>query len=564
MKMKGCSLGLSMLLLFAGNAFAVVPQPVVAKQGMVVSEQQLATQVGVDILRAGGNAIDAAVAVGYALAVVYPCCGNIGGGGFMTIHFANGNDTFLNFREKAPLAATPAMYLDAKEQVIPGKSTIGYTAVAVPGSVSGLDMVLQKYGTMSRARVMAPAIHLAEQGFILGTADVKSLAHYTDTFRKQANIAAIFLKNNQPYQVGDRLIQTDLANTLKQIAQQGPAVFYKGSIATALVKASQAHNGLLSMEDFARYSSEVLQPIHCTYRGYTIISAPPPSSGGVTLCEMLNILEGYPLSNLGYHSVQSSHYMIEAMRYAFADRNNNLGDPDFVKNPVDHLIAKDYAAKIRQRIQEYKATPSNTLFSKSLPDESTHTTHYSVMDKFGNAVAVTYTLNSYFGAGVIASNTGFFLNNEMDDFTSKPKGVNQFGLVQGAPNIIQAGKRPLSSMTPTIVIKNKQLFLVLGSPGGPRIITATLQTIINVLDFAMNIQQAVDAPRFHQQWLPDSVDVEPFTFSADTTRELTQMGYHFTPHDPWGAVEAIMIDPNSKLLYGANDDRRPGGKALGY
>jgi gamma-glutamyltranspeptidase/glutathione hydrolase len=440
-------------------ANAGVSQPVAAAHGMVVSEERRASQVGVDILRAGGNAIDAAVAVGYALAVTYPCCGNIGGGGFMTIHFANGKDVFLNFREKAPLAATADMFLDAHGNVIPGKSTRGYLAVAVPGTVMGLDAALQKFGTLPRQQVIAPAIRLAQQ---------------TKQFH--------------------------LEKTLKQIAAKGPDAFYKGPIAAAIVQASQTHGGILSLQDFAQYNIEELSPIRCNYRGYTIISAPPPSSGGVTLCEALNILEGYPLQTLGFHSAASAHYVIEAMRYAFADRNNVLGDPDFVKNPVVRLISKDYAKQQHQQIPIDQATPSNELPAKTAEHEGNHTTHYSIIDKQGNAVAVTYTLNSWFGAKVIAGDTGFLLNDEMDDFSSKSGNANQFKLVQGSANRIQPGKRALSSMAPTIVTKGDQVFMVLGSRGGPRIITATLQTILNVIDYDMNIQAAVDAPRFHQQW----------------------------------------------------------------
>jgi len=552
-------------LLWPLSAQAVSPQPVLAKLGMVVSEQQLASQVGVDILQAGGNAIDAAVAVGYALAVVNPCCGNIGGGGFMTIHLANGKDIFLNFREKAPLAAKADMFLDAKGQVIQNKSLLGYLAVGVPGTVLGLDTALQKYGSMTRQQVMAPAIRLAAQGYSLTPYEVKLLNTSLQDFRKQPNVAAIFLKNNQPFQAGNTLVQTNLADTLKLIAQKGPDVFYKGSIAETIVKASQARGGILSMKDFAQYTVEELAPIRCNYRGYTIISSPPPSSGGVTLCEAANIIEAYPLNYLGYHSAQSVHYMVEALRYAFADRNNQLGDPNFVHNPVEQLISKKYAKKIQQKIEHFHAKPSNKINADAFPAESTNTTHYSVVDKKGNAVAVTYTLNGFFGAKVIAGNTGFFLNDEMDDFAAKPGTANQFGLVQSDANGIQPGKRPLSSMTPTVIMKDNHLFMVLGSPGGPRIITATLQTLINVIDHHMNIQEAVDAPRFHHQWQPDKIDIEPFTFSPDTIKNLELMGYHVMPLDKtWGAVEAILIDPNEGVLYGGSDNRRPAGKAVGY
>ena len=546
------------------SCLAISPKPAMAKQGMVVSEQYLASQVGADILRAGGNAVDAAVAVGYALAVVQPCCGNIGGGGFMLIHLVNGKDIFLNYREKAPLAAKPDMYLDAKGNLIPNKSMQGYLAVAVPGTVMGLETALKKYGTMTRQVVMAPAIKLAEQGFTLSPYDIQMLDEALTNFRQQQNVAAIFLNQNHPYQVGDRLVQRDLATTLKRIAEEGETVFYRGEIAKKIVQSSQANGGILSLDDFAKYTVEELAPLQCHYRGYRITSSPPPSSGGVTLCEIVGILEAYPLDYLGYHSAQGTHYVIEAMRFAFADRNNKLGDPDFVNNPLPLLLSKAYAQQIRKKIQAYRATPSSEVNTDKPEKISTHTTHYSVVDNKGNAVSATYTLNSFFGAGVIAGDTGFFLNDQMDDFSIKPGSTNQFGLVQNNVNGIQPGKRPLSSMTPTIVSKDGHPFLVLGSPGGPRIITSVLQTLLNVIDYGMTVQEAVDAPRYHHQWMPDSIDVEPFTFSADTTEKMAGMGYRFVGRGTWSAVETIMIDPKSKVFYGANDNRRPDGKAVGY
>lgn len=539
------------------NSLAASVKP----NGMVVSEQRLASAIGASILQKGGNAIDAAVAVGYALAVVNPCCGNIGGGGFMTVHFANGKNIFLNFREKAPLKATPNMFLDAKGKIIPEKSTVGYLAVGVPGTVLGLDTALQKYGTMSRKEVMAPAIQLAEKGYALTSYQVKLIQESLNDFRKQPNVAAIFLKNNQPYQVGDIFKQTDLANTLKLISNQGSSVFYNGSIAERIVKASQTHGGILSMQDFVQYHVEELAPVECRYHEYTIISAPPPSSGGTTLCETLNILEGYPLSDLGYHSAKSTHFIVEALHYAFYDRNNKLGDPQFIHNPVAELISKKYAAEIRKKIQPSRATP--TSGAVSVPEEKLDTTHYSVIDQNGNAVSVTYTLNGYFGAKVIAGNTGFFLNDEMDDFTSKPGAPNQFGLVQGNANEIQPGKRPLSSMTPTIIFKNGKLFMVLGSPGGPRIITSTLQTFLNVVDYGMTIQKAVDASRFHYQWQPDVIDTEPFTFSKQTITALQKMGHHIKEYSQrWSAVEAILVDLKQNKLLGGSDNRRADGAAV--
>lgn len=546
---------------FVTNSNAVYPPPVVAEHAMVASDQHLASQIGIDILQQGGNAIDAAVAMGYALAVVHPCCGNLGGGGFMLIHQANGKDIFLNFREKAPLAARSNMFLDAHGNIMPERSIKGYLAVGVPGTVLGLNTALQKYGSMPLAKVMEPAIQLADNGYILKNGDVSILSSATTDFMSQSNVAKIFLKNNKPFQAGDRLVQKDLASTLRKIANKNSDIFYKGEIATAIVNASHQRGGVLAMEDFAQYNVEELPVVKCQYRDYNILSASPPSTGGTTLCEMLNILEAYPLSFLGFQSSQSLHYMVEAMRRAYFDRNNNLGDPDFVKNPIEKLVSKEYATKLRKEIEEFHASSSSAL---PATHESMQTTHYSVVDKFGNAVAVTTTIDSFFGAKVIAGNTGFFLNNEMDDFSAKVGVPNQFGLLQGEKDAIQPGKRPLSSMTPTIITKNGKTFMVLGSPGGSTITTTVLQTILNVIDFGMDIQAAVDAPRIHFQGYPDAIVLEPFVLSQDTKEKLAAMGYRFKQHAEWGSVQAVLVDPNSHKLYGASDNRRSAGAAIGY
>ncbi|HZS82234.1 MAG TPA: gamma-glutamyltransferase [Stellaceae bacterium] len=567
-------------------AVAAVPPPVEAANGMVVSAQRLASQVGVDILKQGGNAVDAAVAIGYALAVVHPCCGNLGGGGFMTIRLADGRETFLNFREKAPLAATETMYLDAKGDVVPGRSTRGYLAVAVPGTPLGFETALRKYGTMPRAAVMAPAIALARDGFVLGQGDADILEVGAKAFAAEPNVAAIFLDHGRPYRAGERLVQADLAATLERIARDGPDAFYRGPIAAAIVKASQEHGGILTAADFATYTVEEEAPVRCAYRGYTIVSAPPPSSGGTTLCEILGVLEPYDLGALGFHSAAGVHLMVEAMRHAYFDRNSALGDPDFVANPVARLLSPAHAAAIRAAIEEARATPSSELRPGAPPYEGTETTHYSVVDKEGNAVAVTYTINAYFGAKVIAGDTGFFLNDEMDDFTAKPGVPNMFGLVQGKANAIRPGKRPLSSMAPTIIEKDGRAFMVVGSPGGARIITITLETILNVLDHGMNIAEAVDAPRIHHQWLPDIVDAEPLALSPDTAQRLLEMGYRIEVQRPWGSAAAILVGPPEPAaaaapaaggddsvhggapmpgaLYGASDPRQPAGAAIGY
>jgi gamma-glutamyltranspeptidase/glutathione hydrolase len=540
--------------------------PAQGKSGMVVTSQRYASEVGLQILQAGGNAIDAAVAVGYALAVVHPCCGNIGGGGFMTIHLANGKNTFIDFREKAPLAATPSLYLDQNGNVVPGLSTKGYLAVGVPGTVLGLDRALLEYGTMSRQRVIQPAIRLAERGFILQQGDVNILSAGTASFATQPNVAATFLKNGQTsYQVGDRLVQKNLANTLKLIAARGPQAFYKGPIAAQLVQASQANKGILTKEDLANYTVEETQPVSCSYRGYEVISTPPPGSGTV-LCEMLNILAGYSLSELGFRSSTSVQRMLETMLYAYADRNTYLGDPDFIQIPLERLLSKDYAASIRAKIPNSGATPPCQVYScVTNTSEGNHTTHYSIVDQYGNAVAVTYTINSYFGAGVIAGNTGFFLNDEMDDFTSKPGVPNSYGLVQGSNNAIEPGKRPLSSMSPSIVFKDGKVFMVTGSPGGSRIITIVLGVITNVIDYGFNIQDAVDTPRFHYQGLPLSINFEQDALPSDTVQALTQQGFIFDQQpQTWGASESILVDPTTNVFYGANDKRTPAGAALGY
>jgi gamma-glutamyltranspeptidase / glutathione hydrolase len=566
----------------ANICLAVSSPPDVGTHVMVVTAQHYGTDAGYDILKRGGNAIDAAVAIGYALAVVHPAAGNLGGGGFMTIHLANGKNTFINFREKAPLRATPNMYLDSQGNVIPGLSTSGYLAVGVPGSPAGLEYARQHYGSLSREVLLAAAIKLAQTGFILEQGDVDILSRETSKFRTQPNIAAIFLKNGQPYGVGDRLIQRNLAATLRQLSHDGPSVFYRGAIADKIIAVSNANGGILSKEDFAQYTVAEQKPIVESYRGFDIISSPPPSSGGTCLCEILNILSGYPMGEYGYHSAKSVHFMVEAMRHAYVDRTV-LGDPDFVQNPLDHILSASHAAEIRGAIDPVKATPSKDLASGNPPHEGIHTTHYSVIDRYGNAVAVTYTINSYFGANRIAGDTGFLLNNEMDDFAAKPGVPNQYGLVQGAQNAIASAKRPLSSMSPTIVLKQGTPFLVTGSPGGPHIITITLETIMNVIDYNLDIQSAVDAPRIHHQWLPDVVYLEPYALSADTQSALEQAGYHFSVQWPWGSSQSIEIPDQdlhtgpveapgqspvgSTLLkglrYGGWDHRSPAGSARG-
>ncbi|MCU0537453.1 MAG: gamma-glutamyltransferase [Hydrococcus sp. Prado102] len=529
-----------------------------AKNGMIVTTQHEASQVGIKILLAGGNAIDAAVAVGYALAVTDPCCGNLGGGGFMLIHLADGKEIFIDFREKAPLAANRNMYLDKEGKVIDGLSTKGYLAVGVPGTVKGLDFALSKYGTLSRQQVINPALALAEKGFILQAGDIRILQANRDKFQ-DANIANIFLKNGKDsYEVGDRLIQKDLARTLKSIATQGTDIFYKGAIAHKIINASQANGGILSLKDFANYSVVNREPIRCNYRGYEIVSSPPPG-GGITVCQMLNILEGYNLKGLGFHSVDSLDLMFSAMLYAYRDRNIYLGDPAFVKIPMDKLLSERYAARIRGNINR-----DRNNIEQNYSKEGTNTTHYSVVDRYGNAVAVTYTINSNFGAGVIASDTGFFLNNEMDDFTSKPGVANQFGLVQGEANLIEPGKRPLSSMSPTIVTKDGKVFLVTGSPGGSTIPTTVVQVITNIIDYGMTVDRAVNSPRIHYQGSPNFVLSEPYALNSKTVQKLWEKGYKVVPFLTWGAAESIQVNLKDNSFLGASDRRKSAGKASGF
>jgi len=555
-----------------GAARAASVAPVAAQNGMVVSAQHLATQVGVDVLKRGGNAVDAAVAVGYALAVVYPAAGNLGGGGFMTIQLADGRKTFLDFRETAPKAATANMYLDKDGNVIKGISTKGHLAVGVPGSVSGMEYAREKYGTMKRADLLAPAIQLAEQGFALDQGDIDLLRTATKDFGEDPASAGIFLNNGKPFEVGEKLVQSELAKTLREISSKGTDGFYKGWVGSAIVASSQAGKGLITQDDLDSYKTRELAPVECDYRGYHVISAPPPSSGGVIICEILNVLEGYPLKELGYHSAQAVHVQIEAMRHAYVDRNSYLGDPDFVKNPLDRLLDKNYATKIRAVIDPNKAAISKDIKPGVAPHEGSNTTHYSIADKDGNAVSVTYTLNDWFGAKVTAAKTGVLLNDEMDDFTAKVGVPNLYGLVQGEANAIAPGKRPLSSMSPTIVTKDGKTVMVVGTPGGSRIITAVLQTMINAIDYGMNAQEAVDMPRIHQQWLPDLTNVENYALSPDTQKILEGMGHKFGPPQPANHLAVIIVGAPSlngeqvgnNRYYGANDPRRNSGLAAGY
>ena len=571
-------------LLIATPAWAYDQAPVPGRHAMVVSAQALASKAGLDMLAQGGNAVDAAVAVGYALAVVYPAAGNLGGGGFMTLRLADGTATFLDFREKAPLAATAGMFLDDQGNVAKGRSTDTWLAVGIPGSPAGLEAARAKYGKLPRAAVLAPAIQLARDGFVLGPGDTALLKFGTDEFRRDPATAAIFLPNNTPLQPGDRLVQPDLARTLQRLATEGPDALYRGPIGDAIAAASTAGGGMIQKRDLESYKVREMKPVECTYRGYLIQSAPPPSSGGAVICEILNILEGYDLRSLGFHSAAETHVLVEAMRHAFLDRNARLGDPDFIDNPIDRLLDKTYAAALRAHIDPVRATPSAELKPGTPPHEGNNTTQFSVMDEAGNAVSVTYTLNGWFGIHRVAAGTGILMNNEMDDFTSKPGEANMFGLVQGEANAVAPGKTPLSSMAPTIISKDGKTVMVVGSPGGPRIITITLEAILNVIDHGMTMQEAIDAPRIHHQWLPDKVYIERFALSPDTRALLESRGYSFVESAPWGVAEGILagsprLTPTGfgaaqslnvgvpalpgATLFGAHDPRGSAGAAIG-
>ncbi len=575
---------MAVVAVFVSAPAGAATQPVHASHGIVVSVHELASRAGVEIMQAGGNAIDAAVATGFALAVVHPAAGNIGGGGFMLIRMADGKTHFLDYREKAPAAATRDMFLDVQGNVIPGASEVGYKSIAVPGSVAGMVYAEQKYGKLPLKQVMAPALRLAREGYALTWAEARDFQLDSD-LAKFAESRRVFQRDGHYYQPGEIFRQPDLARTLERIADN-PDDFYHGSLARELVAAMQKGGGLITVDDLAQYEVKEREPVRGTYREYEILSAPPPSSGGTVLIESLNILEGYDLARMGNRSAQSIHYATEAFRRAFFDRAEFMGDPDFSKIPVAQLIDKKYAAAWRESIEPARASPSQELkrpavfheleqYAAAHPQplgmhEGPHTTHYSVVDADGNAVAVTTTINAWFGSQVTADGLGFLLNDEMDDFSSKPGVPNSDGLIQGAANAIGPGKRPLSSMTPTIVVRNGKPFLVLGSPGSSKIITTVANVLMGVVDYGMNIQEAVNAPRFHNQWLPDVLTVEKW-FSPDTVVALQKMGYNVQIglHDGdyvspyWSDAECIAVDAKTGERLGASDGRN-GGKAVGY
>ncbi len=547
-------------------------RPTRAQHAMVASVHELASRAGVEIVQSGGNAVDAAVATGFALAVVHPQAGNLGGGGFLLLRTSTGETRFIDFREKAPAAAFENMYLDTQGNVIETLSTVGYKSIGVPGSVAGLVYAEKKYGKLSLEKVIAPAIKLAREGFALAYEDAEGLKD--ESLSKFADSKRIFQRDGNFYKAGEILKQPELARTLERIAKN-PDDFYHGALARELAAAIHKGGGLITADDLANYEVKEREPIRGTYRGYDIISAPPPSSGGVALVEILNILEGFDLAKFGNRSAQAIHLTSEAFRRAFYDRAEFLGDPDFARIPVPQLIDKKYATAWRDSIdsnhasmsKDLKRPPFNELErvaqrGQHVIHEPEHTTHYSVVDPEGNAVAVTTTLNDSFGSRVTAEGLGFLLNDEMDDFTSKQGVPNAYGLIQGPANAIGPNKRPLSAMTPTIVLKDGKLFLVLGSPGGPTIITTVANILMGVVDFGLDIQEAVNAPRFHHQWLPDGILVED-RLSPDTMNVLRSKGHKLKVEHFWGDGECIMIDPKTGERLGASDGRN-NGKAVGY
>lgn len=547
-------------------------QPVRAQHAMVVTVHHDATDVGVAILKQGGNAVDAAVAVGFALAVVHPIAGNLGGGGFMLVRFKNGKTHFLDYREEAPLAATANMYLDAQGNVIPGASTVGYRSIAVPGSVAGMVQAEKKWGRLTLKQVMAPAIALARDGFVLSPQEAREM--HDPLLTQFPESRRIFQRDGNFYRAGERFRQPELARTLERIASN-PKTFYRGSMARQIAAAIQKGGGIITAKDLAKYRVKDRKPVVGHYHGYEILSAPPPSGGGIGLVETLNILRPYDLTAIGDRTPEEMHYIVEAFRRAFMDRTDYLGDPHFTPIPVKQMTSLAYARAWRASILPDKASPSSTLRRPAgfLPPpprmhkrhrEDDETTHYSIMDADGNAVAVTTTLNNSYGSGVTATGLGFLLNDEMDDFASKQGVPNMYGLIQGPANAIGPGKRPLSAMTPTIIVKNKKTVMVLGSPGGPRITTTVANIFLSVADGGLNIQQAVDAPRFHHQYLPDILYLEP-GFPAKTVAALRAMGYDV--HDGtryWSDGECIEVDPKTGELEGGQDHRSHYGKAEGY
>jgi gamma-glutamyltranspeptidase/glutathione hydrolase len=544
---------------------AASKEPVRAKHGMVASTSEIASRVGVEVMRRGGNAVDAAVAVGLALAVAWPVAGNLGGGGFMMIRRANGDTEIIDYRERAPIAASRDMYLDKEGNVVKGASTIGYKAAGVPGTVAGLALALSRHGKLKWSDVVEPARKLAAEGFTLDYHVVRTMQGSEKLLDRFPDSKKIFLRDGNLYQEGEKLVQPELAATLERIKTQGPREFYAGKTAELIAADMKANGGLITERDLKEYEPTIRKPLIGTYRGYEIVTMPPPSSGGAALLEMLNILETYNVGEMSPGSADAIHLIVEAQRRAFADRAEYMGDADFVKVPVAGLISKKYAASLARTIDPNHATPSSQVRAGQPSGyESTETTHFTVVDEQGNVVTNTYTLNGGFGCGATAKGTGVLLNNEMDDFTSKPGVPNSYGLLQSENNAIVPHKRPLSAMTPTIVLKDGKVLFAVGSPGGPTIINTVLQIVVNVIDFGMNIQQAIDAPRVHHQWMPDEIRWERYGLNRDTRMELEKRGHKFAERPGFlGDAQGIMIDAKTGIRLGASDPRG-GGLPVGY
>tara|TARA_R110001583_G_scaffold25094_14_gene91184 strand:+ start:6960 stop:8681 length:1722 start_codon:yes stop_codon:yes gene_type:complete len=541
-------------------------EPVAGQSVMVVTSHQLATEIALAILKEGGNAIDAAVAAGFALAVTQPRSGNIGGGGFML--YSSGNTdavTAIDYREKAPSNAYETMFLNDMGNSDQRLSRFSHLSAGVPGTVAGFTLALEKYGTMSLAQVLQPAINLAKNGFAVPNRFVEGIAARKKVFDKwPASKTKFFKQDGSSYQAGEIFKQPDLAKTLQLIADQGAAGFYSGETARLIVSEMQKHGGLISYDDLANYRAVIRQPVHGTYRGFDVYSMSPPSSGGTHIVQILNILEQYPITEYGHNSAQTIHLMAEAMRRAYADRASYLGDSDFISVPIKGLTSKTYAKTLVKNIQLEKATSSVEIKAGNPQHyESPETTHFSIVDQFGNAVSNTYTLNFSYGSGIVVAGTGFLLNNEMDDFSAKPGAANAFGLIGGEANKIEPNKRMLSSMSPTIVKQAGKNFLVTGSPGGSRIISTTLQVIMNVIDHKMNVQTAVNSPRIHHQWWPDEIRIEQ-GISPDTIKLLTNMGHKVVQKSAMGGSQSILIDPEGGMLLGAADPRQSTSKAAGF
>jgi gamma-glutamyltranspeptidase / glutathione hydrolase len=545
-------------------------EPVRARHGIVASTNEVASQVGVEIMRRGGNAVDAAIAVAFALAVTHPAAGNLGGGGFMMIRLKDGRTTAIDYREMAPAAATRNIYLDKNGNVIEGEggSIEGYRAAGVPGTVRGMELALKKYGShrLTWSQLIEPARRLAANGFTVTNSLARGLRGNREYLSKYPETKRIYLNGGKFYEEGEVFRQPDLAATFARLQQRGPNEFYEGQTARLIVDDLKRHSGLITMEDMRGYVAKEREPLRGTYRGYEIISMPPPSSGGAVLIEMLNILEGYDFKKIDWASSDRYHVMTEAMRRAFADRAEYMGDTDFVKVPIAGLTDKKYAAQLRSSINLARASTSEQVRAgKPAGYESEETTHFTVVDAEGNAVANTYTLNNSYGSAVVAKGTGIIMNDEMDDFAAKPGTPNFYGLIQGERNAVAPHKRPLSAMTPTFVLrKNGSLWFTVGSPGGPTIINTVLDVITNVIDYNMNIQQAIDAPRIHHQWLPDELVYEPYGLSGDTQKALLDRGHKLAKPRYLGDAEGIMIEEKTGIRLGATDPRRSDGLAVGY